>query len=137
MNREYNYLRSCVEWEAVSDRLISQAMEHSIVITARSGNTLVGMARMITDGGMMSFIVDVMVHPDHQSRGIGAVLVKRLLEVQKEQLFDREFGYVSVLVTKGNEKFYKPLGFMERPNLMQGPGMTVKILANKINKFER
>ena len=92
---------------------------------------------MITDCGMMSFIVDVMIFPEWQGRGIGTVLVEQLLDVQKGQLLGGEFSYVSVLVTKGNEAFYSSMGFMSRPNFALGPGMTAKIYANKINKYER
>lgn len=136
-NYEYNCLRQYVGWELVSDYQIRQAMEHSIVVTARVESTLVGFARMITDGGMMSFIVDVMIHPEYQRYGIGANVVKLLLDVQKEQLLDGEIGYVSVMVTTGNEGFYKTMGFVERPNFMLGSGMTLKLVANKINKYER
>lgn len=136
-NDEYNCLRQYVGWDPVSDYQIRQAMEHSVVVTVRVKSTLVGFARMVTDGGMMSFIVDVMIHPEYQKCGLGADVVKILLNVQKEQLFDREIGYVSVMATTGNEGFYKTIGFVERPNFMLGSGMTLKIAANKINRYER
>lgn len=53
-------------------------------------------------------------------------------------MFDHEIGYVSVLVTTGNEDIYKAMGFVERLNYLVGSGMTLKITANKINmKGER
>lgn len=95
------------------------------------------MARLITDGGMLSLIADVMVDPDFQAQGIGNTLIRQLLALQKELVDDDEYCYVNVLASKGNDGFYKTMGFMNRPNLMLGPGMTMKILGGKINKYER
>ena len=134
---EYNELRQAVGWEEVPEDLVVKSLSHSILITARVGERLVGMARLISDMGMTALIADVMVHPDYQRRKIGDTLVRRLLAFQKKELGDGGFSYVNVLATKGNEGFYKPMGFLSRPNLLQGSGMTMKILANKINKFER
>ena len=43
--------------------------------TARIDGLLVGFTNVLTDGGSHAWLQDVVVHPDHQSRGIGRALV--------------------------------------------------------------
>ena len=124
---EYNELRSAVGWEAVSRGQFENAIDHSVSVCARDGAKLVGYARNITDKGMMSFIVDVMVAPGVQSQGIGTALMKSLMDDHRSWLKEGEIGYISVLATTGKEPFYKKLGFAKRPNIMLGAGMTAKV----------
>jgi len=49
-------------------------------VTARSGETLVGFCNVVTDGGRHAFLIDTVVHPDHQGTGIGRDLVTRAIE---------------------------------------------------------
>ncbi|MGO1227639.1 MAG: GNAT family N-acetyltransferase [Brachybacterium sp.] len=49
-------------------------------ITARRGETLIGFCNVITDGGRHAFLLDVVVHPDHQGTGIGRSLVLHAIE---------------------------------------------------------
>lgn len=47
----------------------------SMCFSARYQQTLVGFCRIITDFVYRASLWDVMVHPDHQGRGLGSVLV--------------------------------------------------------------
>lgn len=132
---EYDRLRSLVGWEKISEAQFENGMKNSISVSAREGGKLVGYARTITDRGMLSFIVDVMVDPGMQRQGIGKALVRMLMDAHKEWLAPGEIGYISVLSTSGREPFYKKLGFAARPNVLLGAGMTAKVRAPK-NKNE-
>lgn len=46
----------------------------------RDGEEVVGMGRVIGDGGWYFHIVDMAVLPEHQRRGIGDALLARLLD---------------------------------------------------------
>src|SRR4051794_1861450 len=49
---------------------------HSLTwIGAFAGSTLVGLVHACWDGGSHAFVLDTIVHPDHQRRGIGRELV--------------------------------------------------------------
>lgn len=60
----------------------SERLEHYSLgwVTARRGETLVGFCNVITDGGRHAFLLDVVVHPDHQGTGIGRSLVLHAIE---------------------------------------------------------
>ncbi|MDN5822619.1 MAG: GNAT family N-acetyltransferase [Brachybacterium sp.] len=49
-------------------------------VTVRRGELLVGFCNVITDGGRHAFLLDVVVHPDHQGTGVGKGLVHRAIE---------------------------------------------------------
>ena len=49
-------------------------------VTIRIGPELVGMGRIVGDGGLTFQIVDIAVHPAHQHRGLGKAIVARLVE---------------------------------------------------------
>ena len=102
----------------------------------RADGRLIGLARLITDYGITGLIADVMVDPQYQRKGFGDMLVKGLLLLEKELLGETDSFYVNVLASRGNDSFYKQMGFMPRPNLMLGPGMTMKMQGNKKNTFE-
>ena len=52
----------------------------SLVLTAWKGSRLVGIARVLSDGVLYSFLVDLAVEPDVQGLGIGRLLVLSVLE---------------------------------------------------------
>ena len=49
-----------------------------MVITARSGATLVGLARGLSDGHHILYIQDILVDPSAHRRGIGRALLEAL-----------------------------------------------------------
>ena len=48
-------------------------------VQIRTGEALVGMGRVVGDGGLTFQLVDIAVHPDHQRRGLGKAIVGRLV----------------------------------------------------------
>ena len=52
----------------------------SLVITAWKGARLVGIARVLSDGVLFSFLVDLAVEPDVQGLGIGRLLMQAVLK---------------------------------------------------------
>ncbi len=46
-----------------------------------AGGILVGAGRVLADGLDCAYIADVAVHPQHQGRGIGKAIIRRLVEL--------------------------------------------------------
>ena len=78
-------------------------------ICVRDNERLVGMGRVIGDGGCFYQVVDMAVHPDYQRRGIGLEVMSRLMK----QLRDNapESAYVSLIADGGASKLYEKFGF--------------------------
>jgi len=81
----------------------------SLVISAWLDDRLVGLARVLTDGVLFSFLCDLAVEPDVQGFGIGKKLISDVLERCKgTQLVLRDSD-----ISSG---FYERLGFTRVQN---------------------
>jgi GNAT superfamily N-acetyltransferase len=69
------------------------------------GATLVGAGRALADGVDCSYLCDVAVHPAHQSEGLGAAIINKLVELSA--------GHKKIILyaNPGTEGFYLRLGF--------------------------
>lgn len=76
----------------------------SLVLTAWYRGELVGIARVLTDGVLYSYLCDLAVEPDVQRIGIGRALVDRVMEAcAGTELILRDADISS--------RFYERLGF--------------------------
>src|SRR5687768_4898697 len=76
-------LYESVGWSAYtsSPELLEAAVAGaSFVVTARRGGRLVGLARALSDGAIICYLQDVLVHPAEHRRGIGRALVGAVLD---------------------------------------------------------
>ena len=78
-------------------------------VCARDGERLVGMGRVIGDGGLNYEIVDVAVAPDYQRRGIGFAIMELLMRYVHGHATDS--AYVSLLADDGALELYRKFGF--------------------------
>ncbi|MDR0310974.1 MAG: GNAT family N-acetyltransferase, partial [Acidobacteriota bacterium] len=91
------------------------------------GDTAIGMARIVSDGGYVVFIADVLVLPEYQRKGIGRTMMKKIMEYVYSMLRDGYCIQVDLLAAKGKEGFYEDFGFIKRPDENYGCGMTQRI----------
>ena len=120
---EYNWLRTSVGWRLYAEEVIAAALPNSLFcLCAYQGDELVGMARVIGDGGLVYYIQDVIVIPAWQGRGIGSGLMDRVMAyIEAHAAPNSIVGLISAL---GKEAFYGRYGFIARPTERLGPGMT-------------
>ena len=105
--RQIEELRATIGWNPLIGKY-QTALEGSFAhysITDRQ--ELIAFARVISDGIMYALIVDVMVQPKFQSRGIGSRLVNYILEDLKLE----RIRSANVIFEATLEKFYESLGF--------------------------
>ena len=105
-------LYDAVGWSAYTRHpdVLEQALSGSTtVVTARREGRLVGLARALSDGATICYVQDILVRPEEQRRGVGRLLVRRVLDLHADV---RQ----RVLVTDaepGQRAFYESLGFTE------------------------
>jgi GNAT superfamily N-acetyltransferase len=77
-----------------------------------ASDVLVGAGRVLADGLDCAYIADVAVHPDHQGRGLGKAIIRRLVELSK--------GHKKIILyaNPGTEGFYGKLGFLRMNTAM-------------------
>ena len=120
----YLELRSSVNWKNLTYEQAVKALENSLfTVCAYEGDKPVGMGRIVGDGVVIDYIQDLVVRPDEQGKGIGRLVIERLIDYVKEtKLHDTEI-MLCLMCAKGREEFYKKFDFIARPTDSLGPGM--------------
>lgn len=122
---DYNFLRKAVGWNEIPENQAQIGINNSAyLVSAIFGDKVIGMARVVSDGGHIVMIVDVMVLPEYQGYGVGKTMMGRVMQWIETSMNEGETVFINLMAVKGREPFYKPFGFIERPNGSLGAGMT-------------
>ena len=121
---DYLRLRQAGGLSAYTPEAAEAGLPHSwfCVCVVAEGRT-VGMGRIIGDGGCFFQIVDIVVEPEHQGKGLGkkimAALTARLRETAPTS------AYVSLVADLPADRLYAQFGF--EPVAPRSIGMAMKI----------
>lgn len=104
---EVNTAYAWAEWPQRDAWRIAEASRRSRWFAARtSGGELVGVVRVLDDGGLYASVWDLLVHPDRRGNGIGT----RLMELALDACGDRRL--VALVATPAGRALYEQLGFV-------------------------
>jgi len=107
-NQRYNFSKQDLN-EAIQTSWYAVSVYHS--------HNLIGFGRVIADGIHHAFIVDMIIHPEFQGKGLGSKLLNKLVEKCKE----RKIRDIQLFSAKDKYSFYEKNGFKNRP--VNAPGM--------------
>lgn len=101
----------------VSTGLSSKTKEAAIIglagtyfgVSIFHGEQLVGMGRIIGDGGCFFQIVDIAVSPEHQGKGLGKQIMAALMDHLRQHA--PKSAHVSLLADGTAHKLYSQFGF--------------------------
>jgi ribosomal protein S18 acetylase RimI-like enzyme len=105
--QEIEELRIAVGWERFEnkyDRVLANSYSH---FTVRESQALVGFVNVISDGVGDAFLVDLIVHPNVQHRGLG----KAIVETAVAALTSDGIKCIQVTFNPELESFYRNCGF--------------------------
>ena len=110
----YLSLRKQVGWIKLDENQAQRALDNSVkVFTVYDDGKPIGMGRVVGDMSVISYIQDLIIIPEYQSKHIGSMLIEHML---------------CLMCAKGREIFYEKHGFIARPTPELGPGMIQYIL---------
>jgi len=121
---EYLALRVAAGLSAMSAEGAREGLASSwCAVCVRIDGELIGMGRVVGDGGLFLFVVDIAVAPAWQRRGLG----RRIMQALMEQVHARAFSYTQVgLIADGPAHLlYEQFGF--RPVAPESQGMSLRI----------
>ena len=78
-------------------------------VLIRKDDQVVGMGRLIGDGGLFFQVVDIAVDPAHQGQGLGKAIVGKIIEHVKHTA--PVGAYVSLMADGEAYRLYSQLGF--------------------------
>ena len=105
----YLNLRDKVDWIKLTRPQAQRALDNSV--------------RVVGDEAVISYIQDLIVIPEYQSRHIGSLLIEHIIEYVKSLTMDGSRMMLCLMCAKGREQFYEKHNFIARPTDALGPGM--------------
>ena len=90
------------------------------VASARRNGKLVGLLRLVGDGGYVLHMTDLEVHPDFQRKGIGRKLVQMAIDFARDKKIGTgtSLGEFTLFANVEADRFFEKLGFILTPNGM-------------------
>jgi GNAT superfamily N-acetyltransferase len=118
--QEYVELLRSVGWPTPSAEECHRALEGSLAaVCAVDGGVAVGMGRLVGDGALYCFAVDVVVDRRHQGRGTGRAIVARLEALAAARRLGTR---VDLVAAPDVVPFYRGLGYeLLQSELMRKP----------------
>lgn len=83
----------------------------AVHVVDRDAGATVGMGRVIGDGGWYFHIIDMAVLPPYQRRGIGAAVLRFLIDEIERRA--PEGAYVTLMADEAGRALYRAHGFVE------------------------
>lgn len=106
---EAAHLFKLVEWDnRTSNEVKKSFSKSSHVLVALENKIIVGFGRTVDDGKYYALIVDVVVRPSHQGKGIG----KNIVETLKKEL--KGYNFITLTSAPNKDGFYKKLGWKKQ-----------------------
>lgn len=103
---EYRRLVAAVGWKARDVEAIAPALAGSLfAVGAEIEGNIVGMGRVIGDGGLHYYLTDVVVGPAHQHRGLGSRIVAALTAYVESVPFKNT--WVGLFPVEGTAELYR------------------------------
>ena len=116
---EYRRLISSVGLEAARHSGDLTSASSLFAVFAEAGREIVGMGRVIGDGGLHYYLTNVVVLPAHQHQGLGSRIVAALTKYIEGVPFKNT--WVGLFPVEGTADFYTRFGYKaQRPS---GPAM--------------
>lgn len=120
----YQDLRVRCGLSAKTDEAAAIGLKHSIFsVMIKEGHEVIGMGRIIGDGGCFCQVVDICVIPEKQGKGIGKLIMQHITNFIQTNL--PKSCYTS-LIADGDASFlYEKFGFKD--TLPESKGMYLEI----------
>ena len=120
--KELSELRGLVGWGIPDKEALKLGLDNSLYgVCMVICENVIGTARIVGDKSTCFYIQDVIVHPEHQRKGIGCSMMKKIMNYMDENACNG--AVVGLMSAKGKEQFYQKFGFWIRPNEHFGNGM--------------
>lgn len=121
---DYRRLREVAGLSGKSQEAAEAGLPNSwFAVIVRQGDAVIGMGRVIGDGGTAFQIVDIAVEPAHQGKGLGKRIMAALMDHLRQHA--PATAYVSLIADGDARHLYAKYGF--EPVMPASIGMATRI----------
>ncbi len=110
-----------IDWQRISElfqivnwgirnpkEIESSFSKSSVTCFVKNGKEIIGFGRTIDDGKYYALLVDIVIHPDYQSKGIGKKVVDEILKHLNG------YNFITLTAAPNKDEFYKKLGWKKQ-----------------------
>lgn len=109
-SEEYIGLRLAAGLSPKTAEAAEKGLPNSLfAVSMRTKSKLIGMGRVVGDGGCNFEVVDIAVHPDFQRQGLGSKIMQAVMAYLRENA--PTSAYVSLIADRGAPALYRRFGF--------------------------
>ncbi len=114
---EYKAICSAVGWADVMNfEAADGSLKNSLFgVVVQHQNEIVGMGRIVGDGCVYFYIQDIAVIPEHQSQGVGRLIMGAITGYLEKNAPEKSF--VGLFSAEGKETFYRKYGFQNHQGM--------------------
>jgi len=106
----YQHLRVVAGLSAKSTAAAAKGLPNSLfAVQILQGDEVVGMGRIIGDGGCFFQVVDIAVLPAHQGKGLGKLIMREIMQYVETEV--PPSAYVSLIADGQAQDLYAQFGF--------------------------
>ncbi len=128
---EYSELRESVGWNLFSEEQTKQALKRSFYsVLIKAHEKPIAMGRVVGDGIYFT-IVDVIVRPEFQGKGLGSQIMDMLLKEIEASLPRGSRASIQLISEIGKEAFYLKQGFKLVPHEFCGSALRKVIYGDR------
>ena len=106
----YQHLRVAAGMSAKSTEAAAKGLPNSLfAVQVLLGDEVVGMGRIIGDGGCFFQVTDIAVLPAHQDKGLGKRIMREIMQFIETEV--PQSAYVSLIADGQAQELYAQFGF--------------------------
>ena len=107
---DYCRMRIAAGLSAKTKETAERGLANSLfAVQILAGERMIGMGRVIGDGGCFYQVVDIAVAPEHQGRGLGKMIMREIMQYLNEHALPS--AYVSLIADGKAQELYAQFGF--------------------------
>ena len=123
---EVNFLRASAGFRQILPEQINSGLSGSAFIVAAYDNEqIIGMSRLIWDGGIVALIPNILVLPEYQDQGVEAEMITQIIDFLKSKLKPGFSIQLDLKAWNGQESLCENLGFQISTKELRGTPMHI------------
>ena len=125
--KDFESIRSSVGWNKIPYEQIDLAIKNSMVnVSIFDKDLCIGVGRIVGDHILKGMLTDVMVRPEYQGKGVGKLVVNKLISKLYSSVNEGECFQLEASPTASNREFYIKCGLKYKPENQDGVYMWIR-----------